>query len=194
MIFKPINFKKSENLNSFCDVWAEQYSDKNRDMELYYPAINSETLNEALLLGFYEWKNGSVLSQLKKTAFVDKIQNKLAKINELKKAKATDFKIIRDSFPNVSDIWLITLAHLINPDCFPIFDQHVYRAYKYLKITNTDITEYDKENKRTKLYLELYLPFFDELIASDKTIDKKKIDEALWSFGKFLSSYSHILR
>lgn len=194
MIFKPINFKKSENLNSFCDVWAEQYSNKNRDMELYYPAINSETLNEALLLGYYEWKNGSILSKPKKNSFVDKIQSKLKEINNLRVKKTIDFKVVSDTFPNVSDIWLITLAHLINPNCFPIFDQHVYRAYKYFANNNTDIFEYNKEKERIKLYVELYLPFFDELIASDITIDRKKLDETLWSFGKFLSNYSHILR
>ena len=193
MNIKTLNIKKTETLQEFCDVWALLYTDSERDETHYLPAINSEIIDKELLLKFYEWKNGSILSQLKEKSYKENIESKLQEINNLRNNQTTDFGIIKDIFPKVSDIWLITLAHLINPSCFPVFDQHVYRAYKFMTYNTIEMPEYDKEKERVKLYLDKYLPFFDSLTSSDTTVSRKKLDEALWGFGKFIGKYNSII-
>lgn len=191
--FNTLNFKKTNTLPEFCNVWAQLYIDRERDVLLYFPAMEDKPINEELLLNYYLWKNGSVLSTNKHKAFRSKILLKLNDINELRNLKTSDFMAIKESFYDVSAIWLITLAHLINPTCFPVFDQHVYRAYKFMKHQTVDMPEYNKEKERINLYQEKYLPFFEELIATDTTIDRKKLDEALWGFGRFVGKNSLIL-
>lgn len=193
MPIKTLNFKKTETLQEFCDVWAMLYTDSERDETHYKPAIESEIIEKDQLLKYYEWKNGSTLSKSKGKSYLDNIESKLSEINSLRNNKPTDFKQIQETFPKVSDIWLITLAHLINPDSFPVFDQHVYRAYKFMTYNQVEMPEYNKEKERVNLYLEKYLPFFIELVATDDTINKKKLDEALWGFGKFIGKNSSIL-
>ncbi|MCP9762974.1 hypothetical protein [Lacihabitans soyangensis] len=191
MNLKTINIKPIHSLIDFCKIWAPLYPDGKRDKEFYFPALEAKTINEELLLGFFEWKNGTKLSTLKKASLKNKIL-KLEVINDLRDRETVDLKKIRASFPDVSDIWLITLAHLINPDAFPIFDQHVYRAYKFLELNTVDIYDYDKEYNRLKLYRSNYLPFFLEIVHDD-IIGRKTLDEAFWTFGKFLATYHRIL-
>lgn len=193
MTYKTLKFKKTENLQDFCNVWALLYTDFERDKTHYKPAIDSKIISRDLLLRYFEWKNGSKLSQLKEKSLKEKVEPKLSEINSLRNCKTSDFQLIREVFSKLSDIWLITLAHLINPEYFPVFDQHVYRAYKFLTCDETEIPEYNKENQRINLYLEDYLPFFKRLVASDDNINKKKLDEALWGFGKFIGKNNSIL-
>ena len=193
MNIKTLNIKKTETLQEFCDVWALLYTDSERDQTHYKPAIESTIIDKELLLKFYVWKNGSTLSQLKEKSYLENIESKLQEINNLRNNQTTDFEIIKKIFPKVSDIWLITLAHLINPICFPVFDQHVYRAYKFMTYNIIDMPEYDKEKERVKLYLDKYLPFFYILTSSDTTVKRKKLDEALWGFGKFIGKFNSII-
>lgn len=194
MPFKTLNFKKTETLQEFCDVWAMLYTDSERDETHYKPAIESpKEITKDQLLKYYEWKNGSTLSKSKGKSYLDNIESKLSEINSLRNSKPTDFNQIKEAFPKVSDIWLITLAHLINPESFPVFDQHVYRAYTFMTFNQVEMLEYNKEKERVNLYLEKYLPFFRELVASDVTVNRKKLDEALWGFGKFIGKNSSIL-
>jgi hypothetical protein len=188
-----INIKPVESLKDFCDVWSTLYTDKAKDGLLYYPAIKDSIINEKLLLDYFVWKNGYRLSIPKENSINNNILSKLDEINALRDSKTSNLESIRLSFPNVSDIWFITLAHLINPREFPVFDQHVYRAYKFIEKQTIDTPEYDKETKRLSLYTELYLPFFKTLASTDTTVEAKKLDEALWAFGKFIGKNHTII-
>jgi len=39
-----------------------------------------------------------------------------------------------------------------------------------------------------KFYFEDYVEFFNELANKNKDVSRKKLDEALWAFGKFLKT------
>jgi hypothetical protein len=80
----------------------------------------------------YEWKNGNRLSQKKQAAFDTKIGARLQRINQLKQELHIDH--FREEFADISAIWKIFLLHIIAPDIYPIFDQHVFRSYSYLTI------------------------------------------------------------
>jgi hypothetical protein len=76
--------------------------------------------------------------------------------------------------------------HIIAPQIYPIFDQHVFRAFRFL--LSNDVVEIPSTNsKKERTYFQDYLPFFNHL-ANISNMPRKKVDEALWVFGKFLKT------
>lgn len=187
--FHKFELRELDDIQDFIKFWEQFYPDTTRDKTLYYPAFGEGLLTKSLLLGYFEWKNQMTLSGKKKESFESKIAIKLDRIIELRAKKESDFSLIQNEFNEVSTIWLIALAHLINPEQFPIFDIHVFRAYQYIQNETIDTQEYNNESKRLVLYQDKYLPFIEQLKQSNYTIDNKTLDEALWAYGKFLSNY-----
>ena len=68
------------------------------------------------------------------------------------------------------------LLHVIQPDSYPIFDQHVYRAYLF--IAKNQRAEIPDNKRKQDVYFKEYAPFFNELAS--KGVSRKKLDEALW--------------
>ena len=67
------------------------------------------------------------------------------------------------------------------PKKFPIYDQHVHRAMASLKgWKDIEIPSYNK--KKIESYLINFLPFWG--LFSD--FKSKKVDKALWAYGRFL--------
>lgn len=173
--------KKATDKEEFINFWSRFYIDPNKAK--YAQNINVN-FNKDTLFALFEWKNGSKLSDRKKTSFEDKILSKLKIINLLK--ASSDFKLdeFLGEFREVSVIWKIFLLHIIKPNQYPIFDQHVYRAFYFIKYSKTRELPGNNERKE-EIYFNEYLPFFKQ-IKGNNTI--KKVDEALWSFGKFLKT------
>ena len=92
-------------------------------------------------------------------------------------------------FKNLSAVWKIFLLHLINPNTYPIYDQHIHRTFLFIhnenwsNISNDTITNKDKE----KFYFDRYLPF----IQARNIKDLKQLDEAFFAFGQFLNTRNY---
>jgi len=70
----------------------------------------------------------------------------------------------------------------------------VYRAYKYIveQVNNAELPYYDKT--KLNIYYREYLPFyFDCKEQMDEKFTVKHLDDALWSFGKFLNEYPKLV-
>ena len=187
----PILIKKQTNIVQFIEFWSVFYLYNEDKESVYIDNINKRIFNGEILLSLYEWKNGSMLSQKKRKSFEKKLLAKIEIINALKgKFNLDKFK---KEFNNVSLIWKIFLLHIINPVVYPIFDQHVFRAMKYIKFSKIEEIPFDEKEKE-KFYFNEYINFFDKIkLGLPQDFNNKKIDEALWSFGKFLkSSYKKI--
>lgn len=173
---------KTSDAGEFIKFWRQFYTYSNE--EKYNDSIGLTNFDKQNLIALFEWKNGSRLSDRKTKSFEEKILSKLEIINTFKKSQ--DFKLdeFAREFKGVSAIWKSFLLHIIKPKEYPVFDQHVYRAYYYLK--NSLIKELPQENiKKEKIYFEEYLAFFQQI---QDGFSLKETDEALWSFGKFLKS------
>jgi hypothetical protein len=171
---------KSVNIKEFINFWSQFYIDPGE--RKYVDNINKNPCDKDALLALFEWKNGSKLSKGKKKSFEAKISisSKLDIINSLK--SHFELKKFLEEFKEVSTIWKIFLLHIIKPARYPIFDQHVYRAFYYIKNFKVRELSYDNKEKE-KEYFEDYLPFFKQIQGGHPI---KKLDESLWSFGKFL--------
>ena len=182
----PILTLKNTGMHEFVKFWSKLYNDPRK--EVYANRINKKQFTADDVINLFIWKNAGNLSQKKQVA-VKKITAELAIINQLK--KKFEPKLFEKYFGYMPAIWKIFLRHIIAPSKCPIFDQHVYRAHQYLESGKIkDISVKTNNKMKEILYLD-YVTFFNKF--AEKNIDKKRIDEALWQFGKFLKGDMSIL-
>jgi hypothetical protein len=180
----PIIVNKG-TVNQFIDCWSKYYNYSGN--EIYFKHLNKCKIEAEDIRELFKWKNNMRLSIKKDISIETKIIPRLSILNDLKKEKDIVFKTISDAFYNVPAIWRIFLAHIIKPNTFPIFDQHVYRAMIYLQTNKIEELK-NRDKAKLEKYEYEYLRFFNDI--SSKISDYKKYDEAMWAFGKFLKQQS----
>lgn len=177
---KFINCSGQEiEFSEFVKIWSAEYGYTLES--LYAERIHKKQFTNEDIQRLFEWKNGGPLSQKKQKSLENKIISKLDAINRLKSKFCLES--FKNEFKNVSAIWKIYLLHVIAPEIYPIFDQHVCRSF-YLLTENKQLEAPSTNLAKEELYWGEYVPFFNDLAKSG--ISRKKIDEALFRFGKFL--------
>lgn len=159
----------------FVRFWNQLYSGYD---EGFYRENIGQPLTEDRIAKWFDWKNGTPLSA--------------AKTKTIRRYFSPDEHIGHDpdaatlgEFLNRPGgaIWRIFWLHLQHPRRFPIYDQHVHRAMAFmLKWPVLEIPDHNPTKIRN--YLEDYRPFFDRF----DDCDHRQVDQALWSFGRFLKS------
>ncbi|MDG4717316.1 hypothetical protein [Winogradskyella marincola] len=179
---------KNENLIDFINSWSKLYSFSNE--AIYSKSIVKETFSKTDIQNLYRWKNGMKLSVLKQKSLDTKIKAKLSIINTFKSNNEIDIDAFRKEFKNLqATVWKIFLLHIIKPNKYPIYDQHIHRTFLFIhnedwsNISNTSISNKAKE----QFYFERYLPF----IEVQNIKDLKKLDEAFFAFGQFLNTRNY---
>lgn len=83
-------------------------------------------------------------------------------------------------------IWSLFILHSFYPKIYPLYDQHVYRAYKYIQNPNTVLA-----NAAPNSWLEYhkYTIFFKGLVLRENCTEIN-VDRALWAYGKYLKPKS----
>ena len=159
----------------FVRFWEQLYSGYDED---FYQENIGQTLTEERIAKWFVWKNGTPLS-------ADKTQT-------IRRYFSPDEYIGHDADADTltaflnrpgGAIWRIFWLHLQHHRHFPIYDQHVHRAMAFLlKWSDHEIPA----NNPTKVrnYLEVFRPFFKRFNGCDR----RQVDRALWSFGRFLKS------
>jgi hypothetical protein len=169
----------------FVDHWSKHYDYKT--MNLYDGSISGR-ITAHRIRRLYTWKNGMKLSTRKARSLERKIVKKITVIQRLRKQfnEAT----FNEHFGKLTVVWRTFLLHIIDPDGFPIFDQHVYRAYRYL--VGLEQVGVHRQPKVTMTAYGQYMTFYEAMVRRSRR-SPKLVDDALWSFGKFLSKYPGIL-
>jgi hypothetical protein len=186
-----LNNSKIYDLNNFIISWSKLYSFSNE--AIYSKSIVKQTLTKTDIQNLYKWKNGMKLSVLKQKSLNNKIKAKLIIINTFKKNDKIDVEAFKKEFKNVSAVWKIFLLHIINPNKYPIYDQHIHRAFLFIHNEDwSNIQNTMNDKVKEKFYFERYLPF----IEAQNIKDLKKLDEAFFAFGQFLNTrnYSTLLQ
>ena len=176
------------SLCHFIEFWAERYRWQNE--ELYTENIAGPH-TPAGLADLFKWKIGNKLFANKlpllKRCFIDR----RAEADKLLKKLATrqPREVARrflDHFKDGGAIWRIFWLHCWDTR-LPIYDQHVHRAMTFIE-DGGQMEELGRYNhaRKVELYLDRYLPFFDEF----QRMDGRKVDKALWQFGKSLKDAS----
>jgi hypothetical protein len=171
---------------AFVEYWCQQYD--YGDLAHYEEEIAATSITPEQLRRLFAWKNGMPLSQKKAQALEEKIITKLPIIQRLN--NSFEESLFHEHFGELRVVWQVFLLHIISPARFPNFDQHVYRAYRCLN----DLAEVGREQepKVTMPAYKEYQAFYLQLL---KAYDgpSKRVDDALWAFGKFLSRYPRMV-
>lgn len=174
-----------KNPKEFVKIWSQQYLYLNEYK--YNDFIGSVLNNKTSFVQIFQWKNGTgdVIYE-KKLKVVDGFYEKLDVLKQLR--KNFDWELFENEFnPTLnSPIWKIFLLHLIDPNEFPIFDQHVYRFYNFQK--KGVIEEISTKPKIVfETYKQEYQPWFIS-VQREFQLNTKEMDQSFFSFGKFLKN------
>ncbi|MCB0409760.1 MAG: hypothetical protein KDD29_06040 [Flavobacteriales bacterium] len=184
----PIFINEKVNLESFIDYWCKLYSYP--DENLYEESINKSAFINDDLHKLFAWKNGMKLSKLKTKSLEEKVISKLKIINHQKGLKQFDLEFFLNEFQNVSFVWKIFLLHIIRPNEYPIYDQHINRAYNYIHGKEyRNITNTISDKKKFEFYFNDFLPF----VKSIGITDMRKIDKAFFAFGQFINTRNQVI-
>lgn len=181
LIFPILTNRQSGSLQEFISFWSKLYV---YDNAVLYERIHNTTLSEDDLKDLYKWKNGMKLSKAKEKSLNAKIISKIGIVNNLRAASNFDLEYFLKEFKQVSVVWKVFLLHILKPNRFPIYDQHVHRAYRFINNQSSDgIKASINESVKLKFYFEEYYPF----VRESKITDLKKMDEAFFAFGQFIN-------
>ncbi len=179
---------KSDNVDfeEFIEFWSHKYDTTHEREKLYTDNISKEQFKEHDIIQLYYWKNGSSLSGGKYRGLSGKILSKIADINRYKLEENYSEIEHFENFAEVSAVWNIFLLHIISPKKYPIYDQHIHRAYNFLH-GEPDFKVDNNLSDKEKLifYTDKLLPF---LKAQHGSLCIKIIDQALFEFGKFFKN------
>ena len=198
----------------FVDYWSKQYSydsvkafDSDEVID-YIDELNlGNNLSEQNVKRLLRWKDPRMLTEKilsgprkgSENKKVMKVIEKREQINKFRRGEigVNDFKNETEKiFPN-GFVWRIFLFHIARPFEYPIADQNVFRAFSKQKLTKIP-ENWDGGYQQYRDY------FFQIAISSGIIVEKRKghesdikeivkrlkrVDDALFAFGQFLSSY-----
>lgn len=176
---------KKGHERAFIEYWSAVYWTTTKVNPFYDQVVGQPSFSKSDIRGLFDWKNGIPINgHRQKTASVEWVLRHLTMVNELK--QSFDKEVFDEHFGRMSAIWQIFLLNLIDHRRFPIFDQHVYRAYRFI----TDRIIADKipgtRQRQLELFHGKYIPFFNGIRPPRMPV--RQVDRALWTFGRFLKS------
>lgn len=171
------------DFGAFIDFWKKLYFYPLEN--LYDQTIHKKLFDSEDVQRLYIWKNGMKLSDKKQLSLETKIIAKLELINYYKAQDNWAIQDFQENFGELTAVWKIYLLHIIKPGKYPIYDQHINRAYNFIHgLSVKDISANMPNIEKEKFYFQTYLPFIQNL----KGHNLKYIDEAFFSFGQFINT------
>jgi len=162
--------------SEFVSFWSGQY--RYGQSHLYDDNIGCP-LTEARVWDLFKWKNGTVNIAASKQRSIRK-----AYLSELPRLPVLDTLQAGRSYAERLEggpIWNIFWLHCINPDRFPIFDQHTYRAMARIERLSPAEISASRAGKLST-YFDQYVPFTKKFTDEDP----RALDKALFAYGRFL--------
>ncbi len=161
-----------DDCQAFLRHWSEKYSYSDENL---YKSNVGKPLNAQSIEELFTWKNGGPISQKK----LRSIRSNYLPLHPVEARELED----RYLNPKMSGgaIWNIFFLHCIDPKKYAIFDQHTYRAMRYIQ--SREIQELPTSKARIyQIYRDEYQVFVKELAAQDL----RTVDKAFFAFGQFL--------
>jgi hypothetical protein len=173
----------------FIDFWKQFYDDRQHpDEKFYFPYIND--LSEGDFLDkLWRWKMGLHFKNKSNQKVLNLIKENTETIRNFRKSEPTFNELYEFSEKIFKSgiVYRIFLVHICKPNDYPIFDQHVFRAFNFLvtgKITNMPTNIKDYLNYK-KFVLKIHRQY---------DLNLRDIDRALMAFGQFLNNPKKFLK
>ena len=174
---------KKVDIKEFIYFWEKYYDErKYPDKEIYYPYIHDLTKNN-FLDKLWEWKMREKFYTPNNQRALERMKTSIEIIRDFRKSNPSFHELYnfsRKIFKS-GPVYLAFLIHICKPNDYPIFDQHVFRAFTFL--TTKKIVDKPKDIQD---YLN-YRKFVFQIHKKYK-ISLRDIDKGLMAFGQFLTS------
>ena len=161
------------NTPEWLAFWADKYRYRN---PLLYENNIGQPLTADRTIELFKWKKGRQLYDNQLLSVQTNYVNALGSIPEIgsiEDGKAYVAKL------GGGAIWGIFWLHCLDQVLFPIFDQHTYRAMRWIQTgAVSELPNYDPS--KIRLYFEDYIPFLNRFDDADRRL----VDKALFAFGK----------
>jgi hypothetical protein len=174
-----------QDIGEFVNHWSSKYNDP---LKKKYDNYIGKPLTEESRQSFFEWKNGGSLSKAK-LASIQKNYPLWFEGN----TDAKEERYLKEDQEG-GPIWNIFYLHCLEPKKWPIFDQHTFRAMRYIKAGR--IVEIGKKKKQIYQSYREYLKFLKAVKSQlhknqpckNEVEELRKLDKAFYAFGKFLKT------
>jgi hypothetical protein len=183
IIYEPIKTDQK----AFVSFWADRYPE---DIERIYQENVGRELTEERIEDWFAWKSGKrnrngkpVLSSKKLKSIRAHFVTRRTEMEQI--APDEPASSLLNRFSNGGAIHRIFWLHCWQPARFPIYDQHVHRAMRFIEDGRREEIPAKNANK-IRAYIEQYMPFH----ARFEGLPQRAVDKALWAFGKFIGENS----
>lgn len=187
------------------NFWVKVYKQKESkisDKEYYEPHININGMELKQLeeeniknLFFFKFQKTKLFES--EWSIVNNSIKHLNKINNFRKKVYINWKDYNIFLERIvkkctsGPVYGAYIVHIARPLDFPIIDQHVIRAYIYLRTNKVKINITKRIiNDNYKSYVEFFREEGSKLELKAEGYHHP-FDKALWAFGKFLKDYCH---
>jgi len=175
----------------FVEFWQQFYHSKIPD-EVYEANLNLRgELSEENVSLLWKWENeryGSPLIEPTMAILPD--VNAFRRLEHVAEPEERSFWL-EASRVSQGIVWQVFLFHMARPQDYPIFDQHVMRAF--LALTKGHILRHPgqvrglcQSYERFRSSYSGYREFFFDLVSEAGSPEPKAVDRALWAFGRHL--------
>lgn len=190
--------------------WAELYDTLRYPVSIYEELVVEQQPFEHRFAVMGAWKTGSISTSSEVTAYTDKSGRDFFYSNRWKKETPVGFHIWNDLAKRDAEIvqrvpselgnknpdlvkllckrkgfgliWSVFVLHCVRPEVFPLYDQHVYRAYRWLA---TDGIECPNSAPASWPEYKAYADWFKGVVV-EHPMSYWIVDRGLWTFGKSL--------
>lgn len=173
----------------FIKFWLQFYDDrKYKEKKFYYPYIEDLSKNDSLGK-LWRWKMQEKFFTPHNQRALEQMKANIEIILDFRKSNPSFqelYNFSRRIFKS-GVVYPVFLIHVCKPEDYPIFDQHVFRAFIFL-ITGK-ITDKPKEIKDYLNYRKFVFK-----IHKQHNINLRDIDKALMAFGQFLDKPQKFLK
>lgn len=165
----------------FFSFWSQCYDNSGRaDEDYYYPYINNLPKKDSLSK-LWHWKMGVHFSNKNCQRALKKMEEKKEQIMNYRNSNPTIDDLYKFAKTVFADgiVYSTFLVHICKPAECPIFDQHVYRSYKFLTTEKNIKAPNGKDD-----YFDYRKFVFG--IHKNYKVDLRELDKAFMAFGQFL--------
>lgn len=190
--------------------WADRYDVLRYPVSIYEELVVEQQPLENRFAVMGAWKTGSISTSRNQPAYTDKSGGEFFYANRWKQKAPVGFHVWNDLATREAEIvqrvpfeltdktpelvkslckrkgfgfiWSVFVLHCVRPEVFPLYDQHVYRAFRWL-VTDGDESPNSAPTSwaEYKVYADWFKSVVDEYPMSYWIVDR-----GLWTFGKSL--------
>jgi hypothetical protein len=175
----PVLARRAVAPTEFVDFWQPLYR---YPSEPLYDDNIGERLTADRIRVLFEWKNGGRLSAAKHASVERNFVERRSELEEINHDLPHAEFLAR--FSQGGAIWRLFWLYIWQPERYPIFDQHVYRAMRWIQTGTPE--EIPSVDARKLTAYDEFLGFFRESFGDCKP---RAADRALFACGKFLKPF-----